>query len=83
MNKTATVGFIQRFHKSDLIGIGFNWDDPSNDSLRYQYSSELFYRFQLSQNLALTPSVQWLIDPALNPDDDQILIFGLRARFTL
>jgi len=83
MNKTATVGLIHRFHKSDLIGFGFNWGDPSSNALRDQYSSELFYRFQISQNLALTPSVQLLIDPALNPNEDRIWVVGMRARLAL
>jgi porin len=83
MNKTATVGFIHRFHKSDLMGLGFNWGDPSDSALRDQYSTELFYRFQFSQNLAFTPSVQLLIDPALNPDEDKIWVVGLRMRLSL
>jgi len=83
MNKTATVGFIQRFHRRDLMGLGFNWGDPSNKALRDQYSTELFYRFQFSQNFAITPSVQLLIDPALNPTEDKIWVFGLRARLSL
>ena len=83
MNKTATVGFIQRIHLRDLLGFGFNWGDPSDDTFRDQYSTELFYRFQFSQNLALTPSVQLLIDPALNLAEDQIWVFGIRARLSL
>ena len=83
MNKTATVGFTHRFHKSDLMGFGFNWGDPSDNALRDQYSTELFYRFQFAQNIALTPSIQLLIDPALNHDENQIWIFGLRMRWTL
>ncbi len=83
MNKTAIVDFIHRFHKSDLLGLGFNWGDPSNDALRDQYTTELFYRFQFSQNLAFTPSAQLLIDPALNPDEDKIWVFGLRMRLAL
>lgn len=83
MNKTATVGLIHRFFRSDLFGIGFNWGDPSDDALRDQYSSELFYRFQISQNLALTPSVQLLIDPALNPNEDRIWMLGQRLRIAL
>jgi porin len=35
---------------------------------------------QLAQNLAITPDVQLIIDPALNPDEDVLWIFGLRAR---
>lgn len=83
MNKTVTLGFMKRFFKRDLLGLGFNWGDPSNDTLREQYSTELFYRFQFAENLALTPSIQWLIDPANNPDEDQIWIAGLRVRLSL
>ena len=83
MNRTVTVGFIKRFHRRDLMRLGFNWGDPSDDTLRDQYSTELFYRLQFSQNLALTPSLQLLIDPALNLDEDQIWVFGLRARLAL
>ena len=83
MNKTVTLGFMKRFFKRDLLGLGFNWGDPSNDTLREQYSTELFYRLQFAENLALTPSIQWLIDPANNPDEDQIWIAGLRVRLSL
>ena len=83
MNSTSTIGFMRRFHKRDLLGLGFNWGDPSNDTLRDQYSTELFYRYQFAQNLAFTPSLQWLVDPALNPTEDQIWVFGLRMRLTL
>jgi porin len=82
-NTTATAGVMYRFFKRDLLGIGFNWSDPSNDGLRDQYSIEVFYRFQFAQNLAFTPSVQWLVDPALNPDEDQIWVLGLRIRLTM
>lgn len=82
-NRTATVGLIRRVHKRDLFGLGLNWSDPAVNTLRDQYSSELFYRFQFSQNLAVTPSLQWLVDPALNPTQDEIWVFGLRARLTM
>jgi porin len=82
-NTTTTAGVMYRFFKRDLLGIGFNWSDPSNDDLRDQYSTEVFYRFQFAQNLALTPSLQWLVDPALNPEEDQIFVWGLRMRLTL
>lgn len=83
MNATATAGVTRSLHRRDLLGLGTNWGDPSDDSLRDQWSTELFYRFQFSQNLALTPSVQWLVDPAQNPEEDQVWVLGLRARVTL
>lgn len=81
MNATATIGLLHYIaHRSDLVGVGANWGNPSDTSLRHQYTGELFYRVQLAQNLAITPSIQWLIDPALNPDENMITVFGLRAR---
>ncbi len=68
--------------RKDLIGFGLNWGRPSTQGLRDQYTAELFYRLQLAQNLAVTPDVQLLIDPALNPNEDQIWVLGLRARLT-
>lgn len=84
MQETATVGLIHRTNKhSDLFGLGVNWGEPSNEALREQTTTEFFYRWQVAQNLAVTPSVQWLIDPAFNTNEDDIWIVGLRARLTL
>lgn len=83
MNKTATLGamyFLSR--RSDLVGLGLNWGDPSDDSLRDQYTGELFYRIQFAQNLAITPSFQYLGRPSLNPAEDEIWIGSIRARLT-
>ena len=82
-NRSVTAGFIHSIERrSDLMGIGVNWGDPSDDSLRDQLTLEGFYRFQLAKNLAITPSVQLLHHPALNDEVDDIWLFGLRARFT-
>ena len=71
----------------DLIGFGFNWGEPNEDTfgsgLNDQYSTELFYRFQAAERLAFTGDVQWLKDPALNPDESSIWMFNLRARLVL
>ena len=71
----------------DLLGIGLNWGRPAESDdgpdLDDQYTAELFYRLQLSPNLALTPDIQLIIDPALNPQEDTLWIFGFRARLTL
>jgi porin len=45
-----------------------------------QYALEAYYRLQVSRELSITPSVQLLIDPALNPDEDSLWVYGLRAR---
>ncbi|MCP4259968.1 MAG: carbohydrate porin, partial [Planctomycetes bacterium] len=84
MNGSVTLGGFYYFaHRSDLIGLAANWGEPADGSLGDQYTGELFYRFQFAHILAITPSVQLLVDPSLNPNEDQIWIFGLRARLTL
>jgi porin len=84
-NESYTVGMLHYFAgRSDLLGLATNWGDPPNGSgLNDQTTTELFYRLQLAQNLAITPSLQLVTDPALNPNEDDIWIFSLRARLTL
>ena len=65
-----------------MLGFPVNRGDPSNDLLRDQDTVEVFYRIAFSQNLQLTPSVQLLIDPALDPQEDSIWVFGLRMRMS-
>jgi porin len=83
-NESVTLGFIRKFaFRSDLVGIAVNWGDPPDDTLREQTTVEAFWRFQFSQNLAITPSFQLLIDPALNTNESEIWLVGLRIRLTL
>ncbi len=72
--------------KSDKIGLGLNWSRPSEDTfgpgLDDQYTAEIFYRFQLLKTLSITPDLQLLINPSLNPDEDLIVVFGIRGRIS-
>jgi porin len=71
----------------NLLGFGANWGQPNEaifgSGLDDQYTFEFFYRLQVTQELAITPNIELLIDPALNPDADSIWAFGLRARLAL
>jgi porin len=70
-----------------LYGIGFNWGEPNSatfgSGLDDQYAVEAFYRWQISREIALTPSIEFFKDPALNPDEDQIWMIGTRLRIAL
>ena len=82
-NESLTLGLIRKFlYRSDLVGVAMNWGSPPDSSLSNQTTIDAIWRFQFSQNFAITPSLPLLLDPALNPEDDQIWIWGLRARFT-
>jgi porin len=50
--------------------------------LSEQTTIEAFWNIQLAQNLAVTPDVQLLLDPALNPEESSVWVFGLQARLT-
>ncbi|MDV7146000.1 carbohydrate porin [Tropicimonas sp. TH_r6] len=82
-NENYTAGFVYRSRsRADLMGAAVNWGQPSDDTLEAQTTSEIFYRLQLAENLAITPSIQFIDNPALNPEEDNITIFGLRTRFS-
>ena len=66
----------------DFLGVGINWGKPYANKLDDQYTSECFYRLQLAQNLAVIPDIQLNINPAINPDENALVVFGLLARIT-
>lgn len=79
-----SIGFMRKFcRNSYLLGLAVKRDDPPDSSLSGQVTGEFFYRVRLAQNLAITPRLQLLKDPALNPDDDTVWIWGIRVRMTL
>jgi porin len=75
-----STGIGYKRKNNDVAGLGLSWGKPADGSLRDQFTSEAFYRFQLTQSLAITPDVQLVVDPALNPDEDVLAFFGIRMR---
>ena len=79
------VGYNTGRH-TDQVGLGVNWGRPSEETYgpdaEDQYTIELFYRLQAGRLLAITPDVQLLFNPAENPKEDAIAVFGLRARLS-
>ena len=64
----------------------FNWGRPNETSfgdLDDQYTTELFWRYQLTTELAVTPTIQYIKDLALNPDESSLWALGLRVRIVL
>jgi porin len=79
-----TPGGLELLGSGHQLGFGVNWGEP-NDALfgadlNDQYAAEVYFRWQLADEIAITPSAQLLIDPALNPDEDTVWVFGVRAR---
>jgi porin len=68
---------------TDTLAFSVNWGDPAEPSLANQTTYEIIYKSQLAQNLILTPSIQYLKKPALNPNEDSVTIIGIRIRASL
>jgi porin len=80
MKETLSVGLGKYMGDTkDLFGVGVNWSNPS-DSLRAQWASEVFYRVQIANNIAITPDLQFVKNPALNTSESSTWIYGVRGR---
>ncbi|WP_299946771.1 carbohydrate porin [uncultured Ruegeria sp.] len=74
---SAGLGYYGR--NTDLAGLGLNWAEARGIDGN-QFTLEAFYRFSISPGLQITPSLQFISDPLLNPNQDSITLFGLRTR---
>jgi len=92
LQKSVSVGFGYQPNTSteapgNLFGAAINWGEVNDLSfgpgLDDQITAEVFYRWQTSKKLALTADVQFLKDPALNPDESSVYVWSVRARFAL
>ena len=81
------IGQPPRITDSDLVqgqnipdllagGLGDPGDQPGST-----LHIEAFYRYQLTDNISLTPGFIVLLDPANTPDSDNIVIGALRTTF--
>ena len=70
-----------------LVGLGLNWGRPSESSfgpnLDDQFAVEAFLRIQLANQVAITPDIQFIVNPALNADVSSLWLFGVRGRVNL
>jgi len=73
--------YLSRYR--DLMGFAAAWNEPATAGLPDQTTLEAFYRYQFSDNIAITADAQLLLNPALNPDEDQIAVFGMRTRIDM
>ncbi len=64
---------------TDMAGLGVGWG-RAPDSSRDQYTLEAFYRYGLTDFLQVTPEIQYVVNPAFDPETDQILVLGVRLR---
>lgn len=74
---SAGIGYYGR--NTDLAGLGLNWSEARGIN-GDQFTLEAFYRFSISPGLQITPSVQFIENPLLNPMQSSVTLVGLRTR---
>lgn len=80
MDRTISIGTgYDARGGEDLAGVGVNWG-RAPESMRDQYTVEAFYRYDATDFLQITPELQYVANPAYDPDTDSILVLGLRLR---
>jgi porin len=85
LEKSLSAGFAwQTVPGGNQLGVAYNFGVPNESTwgsgLDDQHTLELFYRIQFWKEIAITPDIQYIRNPALNPDDSSLWVFGLRAR---
>jgi porin len=92
LERSVSVGFAYQPNPigasaGNLLGFGLNWGKANEavygPGLDDQNAVELFYRLQVTKEFAVTPDIQYLRNPALNPDEDSMWVLALRARFSI
>lgn len=81
-NAAVGIGWRPSVQFSDLFGVAVGGQKPADSRLRNQYSAEIFYRYHLTPNFAVTPDIQVQVNPSLDPSVNSLWVFSLRGRVT-
>ena len=83
--KDIQIGHGLRFKSHDILGIGLSWAETNKPDVKDkdQYTAEVFYRFNLTAHLEITPDFQYIINPTFNPDKSSLTYLAIRGRITL
>ncbi len=80
-------GLEWQWRDDHFFSFGLGWAEPSSKTHGQKLSDETVveasYKFQLTPNVSLTPDLQYLKNPALNPDQDELWIASARVILTL
>jgi len=83
MESQLSGGLTYRFAQNlGELGAAISLQQPAIDDLDRQTTYDMYFRWQVTQNVAVTPSLQVLHNPALNPEQTNTVLVGLRIRYT-
>jgi hypothetical protein len=81
--KDLQIGHGIVFKSHDLLGTSLSVAETNIPDTKNQVTLELYYRFHVTEHLAITPDFQWIFNPTLNSNTDNLTYLGIRARATL
>jgi len=76
------AGYGREIRKYDQLGLGIGVGRSSEHSDRWQGIVEMYYRWQVTKELMITPDVQIIAGEGLSGDDAIRIIAGLRGGLT-
>jgi len=83
----VSVGMEIKQRSDQVWTVGAGWAEPSRKTfgpgLKNETVLETSYKFQLSESFSITPDVQVVFNPANNPDESSVWVFGLRALLSI
>ena len=82
LGKEGNLGALIVGAEPYLTDIEFDDDDDPDFADDIPLHVEALYRYQLNDNISITPGIVWLLSPNQNADNDDIFIGAIRTTFT-
>ena len=79
----VSAGFEYTFRPGQAWNFGLGWANPVKAGVKDEHVVETSYQYQVLKRFSLLLNVQLLLDPANNPEQDQVWVTGLRGIMTL
>ena len=80
VDRSISAGVGYRIGEGDdFFGVGANWG-RAPDVDRNQYQLEAYYRTSITRGLSVVPSVQYILNPAYEPEEADLWLLALRLR---
>lgn len=82
-----SLGMEAALASGSVLSLGAGWAKPNRRTygpgMRDEYVIETSFKVQVTRNFSLLPNLQLLVDPANNPEEDRVVVLGLRAGISL
>ncbi|MEP0131758.1 MAG: carbohydrate porin [Eudoraea sp.] len=88
-NHTVTAGAVYKnlLNVNGETGVGFYYMNPIDEifgeEARDQTGIEAYWRISLTRNIWVTPGIQFVFNPTLNPEDDFVAIPHIKFRVAI